>query len=153
MSLLFAYRQNLGKLTIQIDTDHQIGIDKQAFVDRQMVGQRQRHCIAATLDDLDMQVASPGNPRSKATIEAIDLGDQTQQSEKITFVERHQTDEAFRPDYSFWDQMGVEQHAVNIAAPEHEYQGRTRRSIPVVSRILLEISSIENFVVSTLGMA
>ena len=45
--------------------------------------------------------------------------------------------------------MCVEQHATNIAARASQYQGRTLRSTPVLSRILLDISSIEKLVVLT----
>ena len=50
------------------------------------------------------------------------------------------------------DELAVEQHGSNIACRFTENQGRTRRSTPVLSRILLAISSIENSVVSTFGI-
>lgn len=101
MPLSFANRQNLGLLTIQVDTNHHVGIDEQPFVGGQVIGQRQGNCIAVSLDDFDVKITIARDPGLKASIETIDFRNHTQDAQKIALIKSHQPDKTSGPDNGF----------------------------------------------------
>ena len=152
MSLAIANSHRLGKLAVQVCPDSHIGIHEQAIVHLQVVRQGQRDRVAAAFENLHMQIAIPDYTGSKTAVQAIEFGQQPEQPQVVAFVKRHEAHEAARLRDRLWNQVRIKQHAVTIAVTEPENQGRTRRSTPVLSRMRLEISSIEKLVVFTFGI-
>jgi hypothetical protein len=62
-----------------------------------------------------MEVTLAGDSGTKATIQPFDFRNQLPQSQVITLIQRHQADEAIWPDDCLWYELGIKQHAVNIA--------------------------------------
>jgi len=115
VALLSADDHGFGQLAVQIGPYRDIGIDEQTIIGLQMVSQRQRDRVATALENIDVQVTVAGNTRAKAAIESVNLRNQSQKSQVVTFIKRHQTDKATWLYNRLWNQMGIEQHAINIA--------------------------------------
>jgi hypothetical protein len=103
VSLLLTYCQNLGLLSVKIDSHRHVRIEEHSRIGVQVIRQRQCNGVATRFYDLDIQVTFASNAGPKTTVKAIDTGDESQQSEVIAFVQRHQSDEAIRANDGLWN--------------------------------------------------
>ncbi len=55
-----------------------------------------------------MQITLPGNARPETAVESFKFGNELQESDVVTLVQRHQTNEALRLDDRLWNDLVVE---------------------------------------------
>ncbi len=94
VALALADAQHFGKLAVQVRADGHVRVHEEPLIRFEMIGQRQRDRVAGAFEDFDMQVAVPGHSRTKAPVETLEFGNQTQEPEVIALIQGHKTDEA-----------------------------------------------------------
>ena len=167
MAVVTIQAHRFGQLSIQIDPDTHIRICNPTPFFEKKVRQGQRNRISGPIEDLEMESAIRGCPRLIISVEPLELGYDLHQPKIIALINRHEADKASRPRNSLRYEFMIEQHVRTISQRrtriprsksvllrknkirKYWFHGLTRRSTPLLSSILLEISSIENSVVST----
>jgi len=171
MAVLGTHAHHLGQLAVKIYAQAQIRISDGSHLPVtsrriEKIGQTQRQCVSRAL--LDSTVAGHLPRLSRPPCRPVDRALEPASRDASSCSRRHSSDprsceaspESAGQFYCRFASVQLSTACpldrVSPIAAKREIRrylyGRTRRSTPVASRIRLEISSIENSVVSTCGM-
>ena len=148
---------NFGQPRIVIDADLEVRIAHAAAPSPEFVCEAEHARVAGQLERTEMQVTVRARRATRPRVrDRPQIAHQPSQPHEIALVQRHQADEAAGTaparmlrtiDPRSWSDY-------TMRRPGSRVRGRRRgRSMPVRSRILLEISSIEHSVASMHGNA